>query len=55
MSYQMKDIEKSIKKQLPLIDRLFDARSKRLWAASLASVIGRGGSAVVSRATGISP
>ncbi len=46
--------ESSIKDKFLSLEPLMDERFKRLWAASEVNSIGRGGLAVVSRATGLS-
>ena len=44
----------AIKRRFELLARHLDERARRLWAASEAMAIGRGGASTVSRATGVS-
>ncbi|MHB8423025.1 MAG: ISAzo13-like element transposase-related protein, partial [Leptospirales bacterium] len=46
--------ETAIREKLQLLGPLFDERTRRLWAAAEARVIGHSGISVVARATGLS-
>ena len=46
--------ETAIREKLQLLGPLFDERTRRLWAAAEARVMGHSGISVVARATGLS-
>jgi hypothetical protein len=48
------DVESSIKAKYEVMEPQLDERRRRLWAATEARAIGRGGITIVSRATGLS-
>jgi len=48
------DLEEGIRRKFQALGSRFDERTRRLWAAAEAEEIGRGGPAIVARATGMS-
>jgi len=48
------DVEEGIRRKFQALRSRFDERTRRLWAAAEAEDLGRGGPAVVARATGMS-
>ena len=48
------DVEESIRRKYLALGARFDERTRRLWAAAEAEELGRGGAAIVARATGMS-
>ena len=48
------EMEAIIQTKFAALQGVMDERSRRLWAATEAQVIGRGGPTVVARATGLS-
>ena len=45
----------SVRKKFFVLSQILDERSKRIWVATEALAIGRGGIAVVATATGVDP